>query len=188
MPSTNKTKLANRYGLNLYFYKYGAAENDYTDPSKALAVIDFANEISFELSGDLVWATGGRGHKRLIGFRDPYEGTMTISTQITNDVLLDILTGGDGSEAGRSHVFKNTDDTNNYFEIRGYTVYKGEGGEVVYEKLIAHKAMVSPSYSMSYTGEGDPQSIDIEFQLAADDKEQVLTLERADETEEPTAE
>ena len=186
MPSTNKTKLANRYGLNLYFYKYGAADNDYTDPSKAAAVIDFANEVAIELSSDVVWATGGRGHKRMVGFRNPYEGTMTITTQITNDVLLDILTGGDGSEAGRKHVFKNTDD-NNYFEIRGYTVYKGENGEVVYENLIAHKALVTPSYSMSYTGDGDPQSVDIEFQLAANDEDEVLTLERADESTEPKA-
>ena len=51
-------KLANRYGLNLYFYKYGQKD------AAPCAVIDFANEVSIELSTDLVWATGeiGRAH------------------------------------------------------------------------------------------------------------------------------
>lgn len=174
-------KLANRYGLNLYFYKYGAEE------ATPLAKIDFANEVSFELSSDLVWATGGRGFKRMVGFKNPYEGTMTITTQITNNVLLGILTGGDGSADPEDGVFKfsDKDEQNNYFTIKGYTVYKGEDGTVVYEEVVAYKAMVSPNFSNTYTGDGDPQSIEIEFQLAADENDDVLSLKRGDTDEEP---
>lgn len=174
-------KLANRYGLNLYFYKYGQEEGE------AVAKIDFANEVGFELSADLVWATGGRGFKRMVGFKDPYEGTMTITTQITNNVLLSILTGGDGSEDPEDGIFRfsDKDEQNNYFVIKGYTVYKGEDGTVAYEEVTVCKAMVSPNFSNTYTGDGDPQSIEIEFQLAADENDDVLLLSRSDTDTEP---
>ena len=176
-------KLANRQGLDLYFYKYG---EDIT-PESPLAVIDFANEVAIELSSDLVWATGGRGFKKLVGFKNPYEGTLTITTQITNNVLLSLLSGGDGAGT-EEEGFKCTDvdSKNNYFIIKGYTLYKAEDGSIAYEELTACKAMVAPGFSTSYTGDGDPQSIDIEFQLAADENDDVLILKRSDTTSEPT--
>ena len=172
-------KLANRYGLNLYFYKYGQAD------AAPCAVIDFANEVAIELSTDLVWATGGQGFKKMVGFKNPYEGTLTITTQITNNTLLSLLSGGDGELANGKAVFSDTDKQNNYFVIKGYTSYKAEDGTVAYEEITAHKAMVAPGFSTSYTGDGDPQSIDIEFQLAADSDNNVLTLWRDGENMEP---
>lgn len=172
-------KLANRYGLNLYFYKYGQKD------AAPCAVIDFANEVSIELSTDLVWATGGQGFKKMVGFKNPYEGTLTITTQITNNTLLSLLSGGDGELANGKAVFSDTDKQNNYFVIKGYTSYKAEDGTVAYEEITAHKAMVAPGFSTSYTGDGDPQSIDIEFQLAADGDNNVLTLWRDGENMEP---
>lgn len=172
-------KLANRYGLNLYFYKYGQKD------AAPCAVIDFANEVSIELSTDLVWATGGQGFKKMVGFKNPYEGTLTITTQITNNTLLSLLSGGDGELVNGKAIFSDTDKQNNYFVIKGYTSYKAEDGTVAYEEITAHKAMVAPGFSTSYTGDGDPQSIDIEFQLAADSDNNVLTLWRDGENMEP---
>ena len=172
-------KLANRYGLNLYFYKYGQAD------AAPCAVIDFANEVAIELSTDLVWATGGQGFKKMVGFKNPYEGTLTITTQITNNTLLSLLSGGDGELVNGKAIFSDTDKQNNYFVIKGYTSYKAEDGTVAYEQITAHKAMVAPGFSTSYTGDGDPQSIDIEFQLAADSDNNVLTLWRDGENMEP---
>ena len=172
-------KLANRYGLNLYFYKYGQAD------AAPCAVIDFANEVAIELSTDLVWATGGQGFKKMVGFKNPYEGTLTITTQITNNTLLSLLSGGDGELVKGKAIFSDTDKQNNYFVIKGYTSYKAEDGTVAYEEITAHKAMVAPGFSTSYTGDGDPQSIDIEFQLAADSDNNVLTLWRDGENMEP---
>ena len=181
MAFDGKKKIANRYGLNLYFYKYGAEDDT------PVAVIDFANEVAFELTSDIVWATGGRGFKRMVGFKDPYEGTMTITTQITNNTLLSLLTGGSGTlPEGDKAVFSDKDENNNYFVVKGYTVYKAEDGTVVYEDVTVHKAMVNPSFSTSYTGDGHPQSIDIEFQLAADEDDNVLTLHRSDTSTEPS--
>ena len=172
-------KLANRYGLNLYFYKYGQAD------AAPCAVIDFANEVAIELSTDLVWATGGQGFKKMVGFKNPYEGTLTITTQITNNTLLSLLSGGDGELVNGKAIFSDTDKQNNYVVIKGYTSYKAEDGTVAYEEITAHKAMVAPGFSTSYTGDGDPQSIDIEFQLAADSDNNVLTLWRDGENMEP---
>ena len=172
-------KLANRYGLNLYFYKYGQAD------AAPCAVIDFANEVAIELSTDLVWATGGQGFKKMVGFKNPFEGTLTITTQITNNTLLSLLSGGDGELVNGKAIFSDTDKQNNYFVIKGYTSYKAEDGTVAYEEITAHKAMVAPGFSTSYTGDGDPQSIDIEFQLAADSDNNVLTLWRDGENMEP---
>lgn len=175
-------KLANRQGLDLYFYKYGAD----VEPNSPVAVIDFANSVAIELSSDLVWATGGRGFKKIVGFKNPSEGTLTITTQITNNVLLSLLSGGDGQGTEEEFKFSDADTKNNYFIIKGYTLYKAEDGSIAYEELTACKAMVAPGFSTSYTGDGDPQSVDIEFQLAADDNDDVLILKRSDESSEPT--
>ena len=64
----NTIKMANRYGLNLKLTNI----KDETDT----AVIDFANEVSLEISGEITWATGGQGHVKMIGFKDPKEGTL----------------------------------------------------------------------------------------------------------------
>lgn len=178
-----KQKFANRQGLDLYFYRYGSD----IDNAKPVAVIDYANSVSLELSSDIVWATGGRGHKRMVGFKNPYEGTLTIETQISDGALLSLLSGGKGQMEGDTVKFRDVDEENNYFIIKGYTVYKSEEGVIGYEEVIAHKAMVQPGFSTSYTGDGDPQSLSIPFQLAADDNDDVVSIRRCDEDMSPFA-
>ena len=62
-----KNTMANRCGLDLKIYTYtadGVIENEETP----LAVINFANEVSIELTSDMVWATGGKEHNKIVGF------------------------------------------------------------------------------------------------------------------------
>ena len=92
----NTIKMANRYGLNLKLTNI----KDETDT----AVIDFANEVSLEISGEITWATGGQGHVKMIGFKDPKEGTLKISTQVTTMQVMQLLAGGKLTEIGRAHV------------------------------------------------------------------------------------
>lgn len=56
-------KMANRYGLNLKLTNI-ADEND-------TMVIDFANEVSLEITGDITWATGGQGARKNDRFQRP---------------------------------------------------------------------------------------------------------------------
>lgn len=157
----NTIKMANRYGLNLKLTNI----KDETDT----AVIDFANEVSLEISGEITWATGGQGHVKMIGFKDPKEGTLKISTQVTTMQVMQLLAGGKLTDKGNKVSFK--DDGKiafKYYKIEGDTVWKDEEGVVYNEKVTVYKALVKPNYNVTYNGSGDPTSIDIEFELAVD--------------------
>ena len=77
MAITTTTQFANRYGLNIEIYAH-------TDVQMAtpLMTIDFANVSDVDVSGDRTWATGGQDHSNKIGFNDPLQGTLKLSTQI----------------------------------------------------------------------------------------------------------
>ena len=157
----NTIKMANRYGLNLKLTNI----KDETDT----AVIDFANEVSLEISGEITWATGGQGHVKMIGFKDPKEGTLKISTQVTTMQVMQLLAGGKLTDKGNKVSFK--DDGKiafKYYKIEGDTVWEDEEGVVYNEKVTVYKALVKPNYNVTYNGSGDPTSIDIEFELAVD--------------------
>lgn len=169
MALTNTTKVANRFGVDLVFHEYGASA------TTGDITIDYANEVSFEITGDAVYATGGQGHKRLIGFNNPIEGSMTISTQIITQQLLALITAD--STSGSS-TFKSQDE-NKYYTVTGTTSWKAEDGTVYTETITVHKCFVRPNYSAAYTGDGDPHSIDINIELLEDGDNGMITLAMA---------
>lgn len=183
MAISTTTKMANRLGLNLEFYTYTAngtiAAN--TDP---VATIDFANEVSLELSTDLTWATGGRAHSKMVGFRNPYEGTLKISTQIVNMAILHLVAEGNISASGTTATFKNDASSMipKYYIIKGKTLWQDEEGNTYDETITVYKACVKPNYNVTYNGEGDPQSLDVEFELGTNDDGEVVEITRADNT------
>ncbi len=175
MSMTNTTKMANRYGLNLILTNIADEEDT--------ATIDFANEVSLEVSGEITWATGGQGHVNMIGFRDPKEGTLKISTQVTNMQVMQLLAGGKLTDTTGKASFK--DDAKialKYYKIEGETVWQDEDGTIYNEKLVAHKCLPKPNYSATYNGSGDPISLDIEFELCVDKDGNFLDIERSDST------
>lgn len=171
MAITATTKIANRYGLNLTFHKITdtGTTND--------VVVDFANEVSIEVSGDAVYATGGQGHKRLVGFNNPLEGSMTISTQIITPALMKLITAETGTTVG-SNTFKSRSDMP-YYTITGTTVWKDTDGATHTETITAHKALIRANYSATYSGDGDPHSIDVNVELLEDDTNGLITFVQA---------
>lgn len=175
MSMENTTKMANRYGLNLTLTNVA----DETDT----ATIDFANEVSLEVTGEITWATGGQGHVNMIGFRDPKEGTLTISTQVTNMQVMQLLAGGKlNDESGKASFKDDVKVALKYYKIEGETVWQGEDGTVYNEKITAYKCLPRPNYSATYNGSGDPISLDIEFELSVDKDGNFLDIERSDDS------
>lgn len=171
MSMQKTTKMANRYGLNLKL-------TNIKDETES-AIIDFANEVSIEVSGEITWATGGQGHVNMIGFRDPKEGTLTISTQVTNMQVMQLLCGGNLNDDSGIASFK--DDAKialKYYKIEGETVWQDEEGTVYNEKITAYKCFPKPNFTANYTGAGDPISLDVEFELSVDKNGNFLDIER----------
>lgn len=181
----NTTQLANRYGLNLKFYKYDKTSTSGDFKGDLATTIDFVNNCSLEITGETVWATGGQSKKKLIGFDNPLEGTFTISSQISTMELLALATGEDPSKESRTKVtFGNNKKGNpNFYVVEGETVYKDEDGITYSEMITLCKASINKDYSAEYTGDGDPQSIDIKLDLVADGNNEVVIIERADEAQ-----
>ena len=71
MAATNTTQFANRYGLDVKIYAFGAEVTE----GDELMTIDFANVCDVDISGDRTWATGGQNHVNKIAFNDPIQGT-----------------------------------------------------------------------------------------------------------------
>lgn len=180
MPLTATTQTANRYGLDVKISAYGSAS---TTP---LMTIDFANVCDVDISGDRTWATGGQAHVNKIAFNDPVQGTFKISTQILTSQLLQLMAGHDISkETGNTIVFKNTaNSTPVYYVIEATTVWQDATGVTYAETLTFHKACPKRALNISYSGEGDPTSVDIEFDALQDDDGKVLTIVKADATAE----
>lgn len=174
---TNALSFANRYGLNVQIFKYPKEADD-----TAAVNVDFANECSLEVSGDITWATGGQTASKLIGFHNPMEGTFKISTQLMTTQLLELISGNDvsvGTEAPQSITFKNTYDSIYYYVIVADTVWQDQEGESHAETITIHKALPKRAYNITYNGEGDPTSIEIEFELMEDgETKQIVTIEK----------
>lgn len=172
MSLESTTKMANRFGLNMTLTNIA----DSTDT----AAIDFANEVSIEVTGELTWATGGQKHVKMIGFKNPREGTLKISTQVTNMQILHLIAGGALTDSTNKISFN--DDLGapvKYYKIEGETVWQGEDGTVYNEAITAYKCLVKPNYSITYNGSGDPVSIDVEFELATNADGKFLDIERS---------
>lgn len=174
MSLTKTTQFANRYGLNVEIY-------DHTDTSmeSALMTIDFANVSEVNISGDRVWATGGQDHANKIGFNDPLQGTLKLSTQIMTMELLALMSGTDVGAASTSVVFENAaNSVPKYYIIKAETVWQDAGGQTYSETLTFHKACPKRAFNISYNGDGDPTSTDIEFDLMQDDDGKVMTVSK----------
>lgn len=182
MSLTNTTKMANRYGLDIEFYTYAS---DGTIAATPLAKIDFANEVSIELTSEVTWATGGQSHSNMIPFKDPTEGTFKISTQVVNTQVMKLAAGVDLSGTDNKVSFENKKSVSSpkFYIIKGKTVWQGEDGTTYNEDIVIYKACVKPGYSATYNGSGDPQSLDIEFELGTNDNGKLVDFERSDVTD-----
>lgn len=186
MAINNTTKMANRFGLDIKLYKY-SEDGTIGEPATPLATIDFANECSLELTSEITWATGGQAHKNMIGFKDPTEGTFKLSTQITNGDIMKLAAGNSLEDAESKTKAKATYSNDAkasgliYYIIKASTVFQGEDGVAYDEEITLYKASVKPGCSITYSGEGDPQSVDIEFELAANKSGKVADIERKDQ-------
>lgn len=181
MSITNTTKTANRYGIDWEFYAY---KGDGKIDGEPLAKIPFANETSIELSSDLVWATGGQAHANMISFIDPIQGTLKFSTQIITMQLMNLVAGNDIKTASNEVVFTNSKRTGDkYYIARGKTVRQGEDGVTYSETITAYKVCVKPSWNATYNGSGDPQSLDVEFELGTNDLGVVVKILHDDEAD-----
>jgi len=188
----NKNKLekttlfANRSGLDLKFFKYDKSRGAYgfkadEDP----LLVNFVNSCSLETNGDTAWATGGMGFKRLIGFDNPLEGTFTIETQLTNPAVWAMLAGLDPKDFNKKKINFSNDPKRRkfYFVLECVTLYKDEEGVNHTQNITLHKASVQRAFSVSYTGDGDPQSITITLDLADNENSDLVTLGFEDEEE-----
>lgn len=177
MSIANNTQFANRYGLNVEISAFG---DKATSP---LMTIKFANVSDISLSGDRTWATGGQDHANKIGFNNPLEGTFKLSTQIMTVQLLELMAGQVPGTDTTTVVFENTvNSMPKYFVITADTVWQDADGVTYAETLTFHKACPKRALKISYSGDGNPTSVDIEFDLMQDDDGKVLTVAKADAT------
>lgn len=90
MPNPN---MANREVCDLIFV-------DYTT-KKPFLNLDFANVSTTELTGESVFAYGGKGHPKRVQFAGERGGTLTIETQIQTVKLWQLITGGEISKSAK---------------------------------------------------------------------------------------
>lgn len=170
------TQFANRYGLNVSLY----AESD-TSMSTPLMTIDFANVSDIDISGDRTWATGGQAHVNKIGFNDPVQGTFKLSTQIMTMDLLNLMAGGTAGSGTTTVVFENkANEAPKYYIIKADTVWQDASGTTYDETMTFHKACPKRALNISYNGDGDPTSVDVEFDLLQDANGKVLTVNKSE--------
>lgn len=178
MALANTTQFANRYGLDVQVFAY----TDGTVGEAPLMTIDFANSCALDISGERVWATGGQEHANMIGFNDPIQGTLTISTQIMTAQLLALISGSADLTETEEITFKNDAlSSPKYFTLKAATVWQDASGAVYSEVLTFHKVSPQKAYNITYTGEGDPTSVDVTFDVLQTESGDVLTISKADD-------
>lgn len=84
------SNMANREVCDLIFVDYSTHE--------PFLNLDFANVSTTELTGESVFAYGGKGHPKRIQFAGERSGTLTIETQIQTVKLWQMITGGELSK------------------------------------------------------------------------------------------
>lgn len=96
----NNPNMSNREVCDLIFVDYAT--------KKPFLNLDFANVSTTELTGESVFAYGGKGHPKRVQFAGERGGTITIETQIQTVKLWQLITGG---EVSRSAKFVNRIET-----------------------------------------------------------------------------
>lgn len=82
-------QMANREVCDMIFVDYKT--------KKPFLPVDYANTSSVELTGENVYAYGGKGHPKKVTFSGDRGGTMTIETQIQTPKLWELMSGGTSS-------------------------------------------------------------------------------------------
>lgn len=80
---------------------------------KPVLYLDYANTTSTNLTGETVYAYGGHGHPKRVGFAGDRGGQITFETQISTMKLLALVSGGELSKTAdllRRKVIKATAD------------------------------------------------------------------------------
>lgn len=85
--------MANREVCDLIFVDYAT--------KKPFLNLDFANVSTTELTGESVFAYGGKGHPKRVQFAGERGGTLTIETQIQTVKLWQLITGGEISKSAK---------------------------------------------------------------------------------------
>lgn len=85
--------MANREVCDLIFVDYAT--------KKPFLNMDFANVTTTELTGESVFAYGGKGHPKRVSFSGERGGTITIETQIQTVKLWQLITGGEVSKTAK---------------------------------------------------------------------------------------
>ena len=120
MPNPNMT---NREVCDLIFVDYAT--------KKPFLNLDFANVTTTELTGESVFAYGGKGHPKRVQFAGERGGTLTIETQIQTVKLWQLITGGEIAKSARfvTRVETVTDDAGTGITLKDTPV---SGSVVVY--------------------------------------------------------
>lgn len=85
--------MANREVCDLIFVDYAT--------KKPFLNLDFANVTTTELTGESVFAYGGKGHPKRVSFAGERGGTISIETQIQTVKLWQLITGGEVSKTAK---------------------------------------------------------------------------------------
>lgn len=85
--------MSNREVCDLIFVDYAT--------KKPFLNLDFANVSTTELTGESVFAYGGKGHPKRVQFAGERGGTLTIETQIQTVKLWQLITGGELSKSAK---------------------------------------------------------------------------------------
>ena len=84
---------ANREVCDLIFEDYAT--------KKPFLNMDYANVSTTEVTGETVFAYGGKGHPKRVSFSGERGGTLTIETQMQSFALYQLLTGGEVSSSAK---------------------------------------------------------------------------------------
>lgn len=176
MAVSKTTQFANRLGVDWKLYEYNSAGTVSEDA--LVMTIDFINESTLTTDGDIVWATGGQTHANRVGFRNPTEGTLKFSTQLLTLEMLALMSNEDVDTVTDTITFKNDGDSTipKYFILVGDTLYQDKDGKKYAETITAYKVFVQPGQEFTFTGDGDPQNIEITFGLATNDNDDLFSL------------
>ncbi len=85
--------ITNREVCDLVFVDYAT--------KKPFLNLDFANVTTTELTGENIYAYGGKGHPKKVVFTGERGGTLTIETQIQTVKLWQLITGGEVSKTAK---------------------------------------------------------------------------------------
>lgn len=89
----SNSTMANREVCDLIFVDYST--------KKPFLNLDFANVTTTELTGESVFAYGGKGHPKRVQFAGERGGTITIETQMQTVKLWQLITGGEVTKSAR---------------------------------------------------------------------------------------